>query len=336
MIRVATAVVVLALCVLAAGCGGDEAAPARHGPWSVEDVRAVFSRGANVKLSASRLGRLTRLEPPGPGSPGDPTGLYGLFSVTVTREAKELQIFTRDSDGRDIQPTKDGIYWSRLGSGWHAAKVFDNVVLEWSPDPLEREERRTTEKWDRLVAILGNLGKSPDDYRLNEDDVPCEQAGIAPVGPGKEGACRLAGQTLVIVNRDTPLEFPDLRVDGVRLRTEETVSRPLREVGLRPKGLWVFAEYRIENIGEDLLTATEPNLVVGDRRYENDAVGTRLEPDQPSVLDAGKASRGIVVFDVPATAASRVGREGALEFNGDDHATIEDADTVGRIRLSPP
>jgi hypothetical protein len=216
--------------------------------------------------------------------------------------------------------------------------VFENVVLGWSADPLENEVRRTNEKWDRLVAILGNLGKSQDDYRLNENDVPCEKAGVAPAGPGKEGTCRLSGQTLVIVDRDTPLEFPDVRVDGVRLRTEETVSRPLREVGLRPAGLWVFAEYRIENTGEELWTATEPNLVVGDRRYEHEAgAGARVEPEQPSGLDPGEASRGIVVFDVPATAASRVGREGALEFNGgDDHVSIEDADTVGRIRLSPP
>jgi hypothetical protein len=122
--------------------------------WTVDEVKTAFVR-ADVKLEAERFGPLLLLGPPLGATTDD---RFGSFQIYVTSDALERDVLLRDDRGRDVEPTRDGIYWQRSFDGWRASKVFDNLILAWDTKP--NGERRTNEGWDALVAILGSLERS--------------------------------------------------------------------------------------------------------------------------------------------------------------------------------
>jgi hypothetical protein len=333
---------VLAAGALVGGCGGEDGPEGRPEPaetpsgaprtqvsWSTADVKSLFSRAVGIRLTERRVDGVPTLslhdrEPPY-------NFRYGIFSIHVTDGAGQLERLTR------IKPASDGLYWRRVrykkDRFWEVRKLFGNVVLEWGAG----KERRTNKEWDRLNAILGNLGKQPGEYTgIPQEEIQCERAGITTAAPGKEGTCALEGQTLTIVNRDSQLRLPNLRIDKVRVRVADKV--PSAQIGdgpLRARGRFVLVRYRIEVTGKELVNTNVLALVIGDRRTQADLRATAdANPEQ--ILEPGEKAARVAVFDVSRSVASRAPRVGALEIANDTAADFEYADLLGRVRLSPP
>jgi hypothetical protein len=310
--------------ILAVGAlAGD--APASQALWTVADVRTVFRQAADVTLNEARADGVPSLYERGS------TFHYGIFFIYVTDGGRQLERLTPGN------PPGDGIYWRRIRLNkervWEARRRFGNLVLEW----VAGKARRTNKEWDRLVAILGNLGKSPDQYTgIPPEELPCWRAGIAPAGPGKEGACLLDGQNLVIANRETGLNLRYLRLDRVRVRVARSVPSAFSgEKPLRPdNGRFLLVRYRIVNTGTKVLGSNFYNLVVGDRRIGSDWRVEAYANDE-QVLGAGEEASWVTVFDLTPATAARATRAGALEVGNEDGSPDPDhADSIARLRLS--
>jgi hypothetical protein len=335
--------VLLAVGVLAGGCGGDDdgdaprapaetprEAPASAASWSVADVKNLFWRAVGIKLDERRVDGVSTLGLS--TAPGPPFNFrYGVFSIHVTDGGRQLERLTR------TKPASDGLYWRQVASkkdkSWFVSKRYDNVVVEW----VAGKQRRTNKEWDRLVAVLDNLGKKAGEYTgTPPEELQCERAGITTAAPGKEGTCALGGQQLTIVNRDSQLRLPNLRIDRVRVRVADQV--PSAQIGdgpLRARGRFVLVRYRIEVTGQELVNTNVLALVIGDRRTTADLNATAdANPEQ--ILEPGEKAARVAVFDVSRSVASRATRVGALEIANDTAADFDYADILGRIRLSPP
>jgi hypothetical protein len=328
---------ILAMGALAGGCGGkdgDDAgrepaktpreAPASRVSWSVQDVKTLFSQAVGIRLDETRLRGVPTLAQHY-DEPLD--AVHRLYYIYVTDGARQLEQLTNG------KPARNGVYWHRgKGRVWVARKRFDNLVLEWAT----AGERRLNEQWDRLVAILRNLGRTPREYTgIPREEIPCERAGIAPSGPGKEGSCLLGGQTLAIVNRDRGLSLRYLRLDRVRVRVARRAAPECcgNEPHRPDRGRFLLVRYRIVNTGTKVVGSNAFRLVLGERRIKSDYVVEASD----QVLGAGEQARWVSVFDLNPATARRASRVGALELGNEDGAgDPEYVDSVARIRLSPP
>jgi hypothetical protein len=312
--------------ILAAGALVSEA-PATQALWTVADVKRVFQQAADVTLGEADADGVPSLYERGGNF------RYGIFFVYVTDGGRQLERLTPGNPGLD------GLYWRRIRLNkervWQARKRFGNLVLEW----VAGKARRTNREWDRLVAILGNLGKSPDQFTgLPPEEIPCRRAGIAPSSPGKEGACLLGGQNLVIVNRGTGLNLRYLRLDRMRVRVARSVPSAFSgEKPLRPdRGRFLLVWYRIVNTGTKVLGSNFFNLALDGRRIGSDWRVEAYANDE-QVLGPGEQATWVTVFDLTPAKAARATRAGALELANEDGSGDPDhADSVARIRLSPP
>jgi hypothetical protein len=329
--------IVLATTAVAPGCGGDggdgargeraetpRVAQASRVSWDVRDVKTLFSQAVGIRLDETRLHGVTALAQYY-DEPLD--AVHRLYRIYVTDGGRQLEQLTSG------KPASGGVYWHReRRRTWVARKRFDNLILEWATVP----ERRTNEQWDRLVAIVRNLGKPRREYtRIPQEEIPCERAGIAPSGPGKEGSCLLGGQTLTIVNRDRGLNLRHLRLDRVRGRVaRRAAAECCGEQPHRPdRGRFLLVRYRIVNTGTKVIGSNAFRLVLGDRRIKSDY---RVESSE-QVLGAGEQATWVSVFDLTPATAKRATRAGALEVGNVDGASDpEYVDSVARLRLSPP
>lgn len=303
------------------------AAPATQTVWTVADVERVFREAADVTLIRANGDGVPSLFERGRNVH------YGIFVVHVTDGGGQLERLTPG------QPGDDGLYWQRIRLNkervWQARRRFGNLVLEW----VAGQARRTNKEWDRLVAILGNVGKSPGEFTgIPPEETLCTRAGIAPSGPGKEGTCLHRGQNLTIANRDTGLNLRYLRLDRVRVRVARSVpSAFIGEKPLRPdRGRFLLVRYRIVNTGRKVLGSSDFHLVLGGRRIRSDYKVQAFANDV-DVLGAGEQETWVTVFDLNPATARRATRLGALEIaNEDGGGDPEYADAVARLRLSPP
>jgi len=304
-------------------CGDGKPSPSA-GKYKLKDVRALFERATGVRLASRRSPSFDLLSLPDTASSASrPIDRYGAFTIYVVKRKGAFSIFKRG--------------WQRTSSGaYEATRLYDNVVLTW----IAGDERKTDERWKRLTTILANLGRPAGQLKLPPEDTPCARQNIDPVGPGKEGTCRLSNQTLTIVNRDNTLKLAPASVSGVEVKTSKAiVSRRFGLVErLRPKeGAYVLVRYRLQNTGNKPLDSYDAGLQVGDKLYAADD-RARFEVqvgDDPFPLQPDSKRRIVTAFDVPASVAKQVKRNGALEVSADPEPTSLDlSDALGRIRLS--
>lgn len=325
---------VLALALGGCGGGGD------NGRYDAQDVTRVFSR-ADVELVNHPSSVYDALSLPS-GTNVSGRDSLGAFNIYVTKNDRSRDLFKHDTSqgkkGPEIKPAAGGIYWqppSGESDTWTARKFYDNVVLEW----IGGKERRTDERWNELNAILANLARPADKYKLPPRDRPCKDSGINPDGPGRAGTCKLGDQTLVIVNPGTPLKLPNVRLTGVRVeRRRQIVSHQFGLVRrLKPRGEFVIARYRIFNSSKGPISSFRPGLAIAGKRYESDTRNEfYVQPEQdPYPIQPDEGASLVSLFDVPPPAAAELTRKGALEVSGDpEFSTLDYAKEVGRVRLA--
>jgi hypothetical protein len=332
--------------MLIAGCGGGNGGrgggnsggrPA--GKYDDQDVSKLFQQAGGIELVTRPSTSFDTLAlPEESGSQANAQDRYGAFNIYVVKRREALQVFKQDDQKREIRP-ENGIYWQRSssGTGWTATRFYDNVVLTWIAD-----EKKTDARYDRLTAILANLGKPAGQVKLPPEDTPCAKQHIDPVGPGGEGTCRLGEKTLTIVNRDGTLELAAASVSGAELKIgSELVSRRFGLVDRhRPRnGAFVLVKYRLKNTGKTPLDSFDAGLAVGDRLFaEDQRTQFEVQPSEdPFPLQPGSSAEIVAPFDVAPSVAKQVRKAGALELSGDpDPSSLALSSSIGRIRLSGP
>jgi hypothetical protein len=314
-----------ALALVACGDGKPSPSGDNAGKYKLKDVRALFKRATGVQLVSRRSPSFDFLSLPesAASSTSGPIDRYGAFTIYLVKRKGAFSIF------------KPG--WERTPSGaYEATRLYDNVVLTW----IAGDKRRLDQRWKRLTAVLANLGKPASQLKLPPEDTPCAKQNIDPVGPGKEGTCKLSNQTLTIVNGDSTLKLAPASISEVKLKTAKAiVSRRLGVVRrLRPKeGAFVLVRYSLQNAGDKPLDSYDAGLQVGDRLYAaNDRAGFEVQAGaDPFPLQPDSKRTVVTAFDVPASVAKQVRRNGALEVSADPEPTGLDLSTaLGRIRLS--
>jgi hypothetical protein len=329
-----------ALALAACGNGKPSRSGDNAGRYKVQDVSGLFERATGEQLvsrPSSSFDFLSLPDSSSSASSNSPIDRYGAFTIYVVKQKKAFSIFKQDESKQEIKPDANGVYWKRTASGgYQATRFYDNVVLTW----IAGDERKLDQRWKRLTTILANLGKAADQLKLPPEDTPCAKQNIDPVGPGKEGTCKLSNQTLTIVNRDSTLKLAPASISGVELKIgKEIVSRRFGLVErLRPKeGAFVLVKYRLQNAGNKPLDSYDAGLQVGDKLYAaDDRAGFEVQSgDDPFPLQPDSKRTIVTAFDVPASVAKQVKRNGALEVSADTEPTSLDlSNALGRIRLS--
>jgi len=254
---------------------------------------------------------------------------YGSFLIYVLREPGSESIY-KSQDGVPVKPDANGVYWHDDGGPLSAMKPYKNVVLSWSAD-----ERELDERFERLDAVLSQLGKPADAARaaLPAADQPC--------GAEAEGTCRdESGTTVTTVARDQRLKLPNLEVRVLRVQTGRVVIPP-RDYGLvrRAKGRFVLVALKLENTGDEPLRGLyDARLKIGKRTYDQSSEATwTATPLDAFPVQPGDSSIAAVVFDVPLSAARQALRDGVIAFPaGDEPSSVEDAARLGQIQLAKP
>jgi hypothetical protein len=327
------------LALAACGNGKPSTTGDNAGKYKDADVTSLFERAAGEQLVAKRSASFDFLSLPetSSSSTNSPIDRYGAFTIYVVKQKKAFTIFKQDDNKKEIKPDANGVYWQRTASGgYEATRFYDNVVLTW----IAGDQRKLDARWKRLTTILANLGKPADQLKLPPEDTPCAKQNIDPVGPGKEGTCKLGNQTLTIVNRDSTLKLAPASLSDVELKIGKAiVSRRFGLVQrLRPReGAYVLVKYRLKNAGNKPLDSFEAGLQVGDKLYaSDDRVAFEVQPgEDPFPLQPDSKRTIVTAFDVPASVAKQVKRMGALEVSADTESTSLDlSNALGRIRLS--
>jgi hypothetical protein len=339
-----SALTLVAAAMLIAGCGGGDSGNGSDGgtaagKYDDQDVANLFRQAGGVELvtrSSTSFDTLTL--PEESGAEANAQDRYGAFNIYVVKRKDALQVFRQDDKKREIKP-ENGIYWERStsGSGWTATRFYDNVVLTWIAD-----DKKTDARYDRLTTILANLGKPANEIKLPPEDTPCAKQHIDPVGPGKEGTCKLDEKTLTIVDRDGTLKLAAATASDVELKIgKELVSRRFGLVERhRPRdGSFVLVKYKLKNTGKDPLDSFDAGLAVGDRLFaEDERTEFEVQPSEdPFPLQPGSSAEIVAPFDVAPSVAKQVKKIGALELSGDpDPSSLDLSSSIGRIRLSGP
>jgi hypothetical protein len=331
----------LAPSVAACGDGKPSRTGDDAGKYKVEDVTGLFERAAGEQLVSHASPSFDFLSlPESSSSPASnsPIDRYGAFTIYVVKQMRAFSIFKQDESKHEVKPDANGVYWKRSASGgYQATRFFDNVVLTW----IAGDQRKLDQRWRRLTTILGNLGKPADQLKLPPEDTPCAKQNIDPIGPGREGTCKLSNQTLTIVNRDGTLTLEPAAISGVELKIGKAiVSRRFGLVErLRPReGAFVVVTYRLKNRANKPLESYDAGLQVGDKLYAaDDRAAIEVQPgDSPFPLQPGSKRTIATAFDVTSPVARQVRRNGALEVSADAEPTSLDLSAaLGRIRLSP-
>ena len=326
----------IALALVACGGGSSEPRrPPRPGPLTATEVAARFER-----LTGDRLRREDRrrdyeildLATRNPADASRASFRYGSFELYVFGSFEAAREWVARGAGRSLPATREGIYWERFGTQWEARKAFGNVMLTW----VGGSEKRTDERWERLVRILEALRRPPGSpgATLPPEERPCDQAGIDPVR-GREGTCKLGRQTLVVVNRDTRLDVPGLAIEDMQVRIGEEIGVQGRAGTLaRAKGTFVYLRFRLTNKGRRRLFMLFSRLRVGERAFDPSGTGALFRDDLP--LAPGETGEATVVFDIPRRLGREARTHGGLEVAGDrdPFVTVDDATVVGRVRLA--
>jgi hypothetical protein len=336
-----SALTLLAAATVIAGCGGGSnsgGGGTPPGKYDDQDVADLFQQAGGVELITRPSTSFDTLTlPQESGTSANAQDRYGAFNIYVVKRKEALKVFKQDDQKREITP-ENGIYWERsTAGGWTATKFYDNVVLTWIAD-----EKKTDARYNRLTTILANLGKPANEVKLPPEDTPCAKQHIDPVGPGKEGTCKLDEKTLTIVNRDGTLKLAAATASGVELKIgRELVSRRFGIVERhRPReGAFVLVKYRIKNTGKNPLDSFDAGLAVGDRLFaEDERTQFEVQPSEdPFPLQPGSSAEIVAPFDVAPSVAKQVKKVGALELSGDpDPTSLDLSSSIGRIRLSGP
>lgn len=337
-----SALTLLAAATLIAGCGGGGNGGGggnAAGKYDDQDVADLFQQAGGVELVTRPSTSFDTLTlPQESGTSANAQDRYGAFNVYVVKRKEALQVFKQDDQKREIKP-ENGIYWerSKAGTGWTATRFYDNVVLTWIAD-----EKKTDARYKRLTTILANLGKPANEIKLPPEDTPCAKQHINPVGPGKEGTCKLDEKTLTIVNRDGTLTLAAATASNVELKIgKEIVSRRFGLVERhRPReGAFVLVKYRLKNTGKNPLDSFDAGLAVGDRLFaEDERTQFEVQPSEdPFPLQPGSSAEIVAPFDVAPSVARQVKKVGALELSGEaDPSSLDLSSSIGRIRLSGP
>jgi hypothetical protein len=109
---------------------------------------------------------------------------------------------------------------------------------------------------------------------------------------------------------------------------------------LRPKaGAFVLVKYSLRNAANKPLDSYDAGLRVGDKLYAaDDRAAFEVQPGgDPFPLQPDSRRTIVTAFDVRASVAKQVERNGALEISADPEPTSLDlSNALGRIRLSTP
>jgi len=152
-----------ALGILIAACGSVDGSPRGvrttddvPTPLRVEDVRVAFEKvGVHLEVAGTFNGvdtlpvPFTALRP----SSESTEGRFGKFTLTVFED-----IDTAVTNGvfGDVMQPPTGVVWrepeSRRRSIWVAAKLYDNVEVQWRTSTMELDSR-----WYALDEVLSNL-----------------------------------------------------------------------------------------------------------------------------------------------------------------------------------
>ncbi len=157
------ALLVLALALVAAGCGGgDDATPTPpEDAFTAAQVERAFQEEAGRSLEQA-AGADEAWEQLGFGLNPSPAlqRRYGIFNVYVVEEGNDEAVTSLLSDkatGEPLGRDAEGIYWEHdsLSGTWIAYRRYgENVVLAWFS---ESDARETDARWSRLDGILSTL-----------------------------------------------------------------------------------------------------------------------------------------------------------------------------------
>lgn len=326
-----------------AGCGGggggdDKPAKKKATPrFTSAQVAQTFKDATGDRLVSSAsdtptsAAYFTALRLDDTGTPS--YGRYGTFSVYVLGPRATKTIYAQDPETkRPIKPTAEGVYWSRTGDSYTAAKPYRNVVLNFTTDKMVLDAR-----FKRLDAIIQAIGKRPGSVKLAPEDTPCAKAGI-DIAAGDTGTCKQGEQTLVVVGRGEPLRVGKLTISKVRARTGRGIvsTRFGFTKRVRAKGRFVAVSFRYVNRSNKALSYFRGALAIGERIYTQDDRNAFYVQDPDAFpIQPGDSSTVTVLFDVPADAARDATTKGALAVNGDDDAIggPDDATIQGRVLL---
>ena len=330
--------ILFASALLAAGCGGAEpeskpaAAKAKPAPtFAAPEVSSFFRDVTGDPLEIDNSIAFDSLSPD--RSDYERSGVmserYGTFLIYVLHEPGADSLYKRQNR-QTVKPDARGVYWHGEGSAWTAMKPYRNVVLSWTA-----EEQALDERFERLDAVLSQLGKPADQVRaaLPPEDQPC--------GEQPTGTCRDEnGATVTTVERGERLELADLQVKVYKVQTGRLVVPP-RNYGLvrRAKGRFVLAAMRLKNTGNESLRGLwDVKLKIGEKLYDQSSEATwTVTPLDAFPVQPGDSAVAALVFDLPVCAAREALSDGVLVFPaGDDLATVEDAAQLGQIRLARP
>ncbi len=171
----------------------------------------------------------------------------------------------------------------------------------------------------------------------------CNTLGINPTGM-REGTCKHAGTTYVIVNENHALKLHTLSVTLAGIHTPSTLTASKSATA---QGKFVVASLKISNRLElpqtfDAAGTQQAGLILDGTVYKED-VTAETGSDSASCLSqsvripAGKSETCDVIFDVPASSVPDLGKHGSGDIYiadfGSDLAGSIPPQTVGQIRL---